>query len=80
MVPQLNPNQIRVVAGEHDLNIYDELGEQVRNVSKIIIHPGWSSVTLNNDIAILVLEEPLQFDDYTRPIDIAKGDEIQPGK
>ena len=74
----LFPDQIQVIAGEHSLDVAED-GEQVRNVSQIILHDGWNMKTLENDIAILVLNEPLQFDNYTRSIDIAKGGEIRPG-
>ena len=77
-VLNLVPEQIQVIAGEHNLAVSEE-GEQVRNVSQIILHSGWNTTTLENDIAILVLNEPLQFDKYIRSIEIAKGGEIRPG-
>ena len=56
------------------------MGEQIRNVSDVIIHEDWNSRgLLENDIAILVLEDPLHFDRYIQPIDVAKGDETRAG-
>ena len=76
----LRPQQIRVVAGEHNLELDGETGEQIRNVSEIIMHEHWNVSSLyDNDIAILALNEPLQFDNYTKSIDIATGDEVRPG-
>lgn len=75
----LEPEQIVVVAGEHILDATEE-GEQARYVTQIIIHGGWNTTTSDNDIAILVLNEPLLFDNYTRPIEIAKGDDVRSGK
>ena len=76
--PDSGANLIKAVAGEHRLD-FNEEGEQVRNVSQIVLHDGWSSTTFENDIAILVLDEPLQLDNYTRSMEITKGGEIHPG-
>ena len=78
-VLHLHPSQIRAVAGEHDLSVDGEYGEQLRNVSKIIIHDGWNSTTWENDIAIIQLDEPFELSNYVQPIDIAEGDEIPRG-
>ena len=77
----LTADKIRAVAGEYELGFPDE-GEQVRNVSHIILHAGWnrSASTNGNDIAILVLDSPLHFDNYTSLIPIAEGGEIHGGK
>ena len=79
----LTADQITIVAGECRLDVIDE-GEQVRNVSRIILHKAWNpnpkSKSFDNDIAILVLDEPLEFSHYVSPIEIAKGGEIQDGK
>ena len=75
----LKPSQIRAVAGEHSLAVDGEVGEQIRNVSNIIVHHGWNSSTYENDIAILVLGKPLETNKYTGPVDTAKGDEIRAG-
>ena len=77
----LKADQIRTHAGEYKLNENDA-NEQVRNVSRIILHGGWneSSTSYDNDIAILLLDRPLVFDRYTRPIGIAKGGEMWTSK
>ena len=65
----LKPEQIRAVAGKQ--NGDEGMDAQIRNVSEIVIHEGWNSRTFENDIAILLLGEPLHFDNDTRPVDIA---------
>lgn len=49
---------MRVVAGDHNRNV-DEGVEQAASVSRAVIHPGYSSATLENDIALLELSVPL---------------------
>ena len=43
-----SPNSIEVVIGLHNVN--GTTGQQTRNVSEIIIHPQYSSNSLNNDL------------------------------
>ena len=50
--------RLRVVAGEHELNVDSGL-EQIRNVVSVSIHPRYNSDTFEDDISILFLDEPL---------------------
>ena len=49
---------MRVVAGDHNRNVSEGV-EQAVNVSRSVIHPGYDSGTLENDIALLELSPPL---------------------
>ena len=62
--------QVRVQAGVQEILTARSPPDagQVRNVTKIFIHPAYNGATWNNDIAILVLNESLQFNDYVKPI------------
>ena len=52
-----------------DWSLYQtEPGEQTRGVKEIIIHQKYKNNNLENDMAILVLEEPLIFTGSIRPI------------
>ncbi|XP_022246562.1 serine protease nudel-like [Limulus polyphemus] len=42
--------------------------EQIRNISRIIIHPDYIDRGFINDLVVLRLEKPVHFSDYTRPI------------
>ena len=56
------------MAGEHSLTLNDH-GEQIRRVTRIIKHENYNAQTLDNDIALLELNEPLNFDDkYVRSV------------
>jgi secreted trypsin-like serine protease len=78
------PSRLRIVAGEHSLSATDGT-EQVRSVSRITVHSGYSSSTLNNDIALLRLSTPLTLGTAVRAIAIpsssyaASGDAVVSG-
>ena len=59
------------VTGDHRKSTFDGT-EQVRTVKRIIIHENYDPPTFDNDIALLVLEEPLRFDNNTRFIEIPR--------
>jgi hypothetical protein len=52
-----SPNNIDVVIGLHNVN--GTTGQQTRSVSEIIIHPQYSSWSLDNDYALLRLSSPI---------------------
>ncbi|NXW04367.1 FA7 factor, partial [Fregetta grallaria] len=62
-----HPKQLRVRLGEHAIN-YDEKTEQESGVASIIIHEGYTNGQVNNDIALLSLETPVNLTDYVVPI------------
>ena len=61
---------MKAFSGAHNL---DRPGsqEQARNITQLIVHPGWDTTTKVNDIALVMLDQPLQFDEFTKPIRIA---------
>lgn len=66
------PGLIRVVAGSLDWRNLDQSqrsSAQVISVDRIVVHPGWSQASGQNDVALLHLQTPLEF---TREADNAK--------
>ncbi len=57
-VDTANTNSLDVVAGIHDLVTVDAGAVRVA-LSQIVVHPGWSDVTKDNDIALLKLAQPI---------------------
>lgn len=63
----LTPGRFKVTAG--DLNrLTTEGTEQVRQVSDIIVHPQYKRATLDNDLALVVLGEPLQLNAHVNRV------------
>lgn len=67
--------EIEVSVGEFDLV---KINSTLYNVSEIILHPDWKSEGLryDADIAVLILEEPLEFSDYIQPVCIPHDESI----
>ncbi|KAM9182343.1 ovochymase-2 [Mergus octosetaceus] len=66
-----------VVTGLHDLT--EQEYRQKRSVKQYIIHPSFNKTTMDSDIALLQLAEPLEFNHYVRPVCLpAKEEAIQP--
>lgn len=54
------PRELKIRAGEWDTQTKNELfSHQDRQVSQVIIHEGYYAGALYNDIALLVLESPV---------------------
>lgn len=75
------PPYIQAVAGEFDIKKWDGT-EQVRNVARLIIHEEYNRPSKwDNDIALVVLNEPILFDEkYVRPIPLYSSEWELPGK
>ncbi|XP_055378490.1 trypsin Blo t 3-like [Condylostylus longicornis] len=71
----LEAEKIHIRAGSNNRNS----GGVIVTVKEIIPSENWNSQTIDNDIAILILTENLQYSDKIQPIEIAKQ-EPQPGK
>ena len=68
-VNRYNASKKRAVTGRRSLRTLEGT-EQVRNISEIIRHDQYNRRTFDHDIALLVLDQPLEFDDFMRPIGI----------
>ncbi|NXS09866.1 OVCH2 protein, partial [Neodrepanis coruscans] len=52
-----------------------------RSVKQYIIHPSFNQTTMDSDIALLQLAEPLEFNDYVGPVCLpAEEEEVQPSR
>ncbi|NWW42849.1 OVCH2 protein, partial [Pedionomus torquatus] len=68
-----------VVTGLHDLT--EQEYKQKRSVKQYIIHPRFNKTTMDSDIALLQLAEPLEFNHYVRPVCLpAKEETVQPSR
>ncbi|NWH63789.1 OVCH2 protein, partial [Geococcyx californianus] len=68
-----------VVTGLHDLT--EKEYRQKRSVKQYIVHPSFNKTTMDSDIALLQLAEPLEFNHYVRPVCLpAKEEVVQPSR
>lgn len=66
------PGQFQVVLGEHDLGV-NEGTEQIREVDRVVLHPGWHEPTTTNDVALVRLNVPAVLDGRVAIIDRIGG-------
>ena len=43
---------------------------QMRSATHLFVHQNWNNITFDNDIAILVLNQALDFNEYVKPIQL----------
>lgn len=68
-VYNLTAYDLKIRAGEWDTQTQKErLPYQELNVKSIIVHPSFQSRNLINDVALLILERPVQLDDHINVI------------
>ena len=58
---------LTIVAGELDL-LETSGFEQIRHIKSHVIHPGYDPTTLQNDICLLTLDTPLEFNENAKSI------------
>lgn len=63
----------KIRVGEHNRN-YREGTEADMDVERILVHERWSMNNLNNDIALIKLRNPIQFNDYVQPVCLPEND------
>ena len=76
--PETRPPNIWVVAGKSDLTKSDPAG-QFWDVVRVFKHKKYNSLTWDSDIVILVLNQPLTFNEVVRPIQLLDSDLNLPG-
>lgn len=49
-------------------------GTQVHQIGRAHVHPEYNPSNLYNDVALLKLQRPIEFNNYVRPICLWEGD------
>ena len=65
----------KIVAGELNLEV-DSGIEQVRQIKSLLIHPDYNSDTVQNDICLLTLNSPLEFNGNVSRIYLDEDDPV----
>ncbi|KAL4240264.1 Tryptase beta-2 [Mactra antiquata] len=55
----------RIYAGEYNISM-DDPHEKFYHINRVILHPGYNITSLENDIALIITREPIQYNDHTR--------------
>jgi V8-like Glu-specific endopeptidase len=66
-IDSTDPTSITITAGLHNKYNDESDTRQMRAVERIFSHPLWNAQSLENDITILRLAEPVQFNRYVQP-------------
>ncbi|KAH3869477.1 plasma kallikrein-like [Dreissena polymorpha] len=62
----LNLHQWKLYAGSHNISMTDP-HEKTYHIRRVVLHPGYNDTSLENDIALIITVEPMQWNDFTRP-------------
>ncbi|KAL9706556.1 hypothetical protein quinque_010074 [Culex quinquefasciatus] len=66
--------RLSVKLGDHNIRSTTEVVHVERKVKRLVRHRGFDSRTLYNDIAVLTMDQPVQFSKSVRPICLPGGD------
>ena len=69
-----------MVAGAHNIAHDEDHSWQTRAVAKLISHEDYDSRTITNDVSIIKLSEPLEFNEFVQPVTLAETGEMVEGK
>nr|ADD38129.1 Anionic trypsin-2 [Lepeophtheirus salmonis] len=75
----INVDITTVVAGDHN-QLFPSKNEQILKIKKVITNPDFGTNGLNNDICVLILEEPFVFNDKVDKVKLPKQDQAFEGK
>lgn len=66
----MSVKEIVIILGKHNLDDFSEVGSQTMYAKDIIIHPDFMSkdTSFDADIAIILLNKPVQYNQYIRPL------------
>lgn len=63
----LNPNSIKVTLGQHNLSEKSKNSYEM-NIKEITVHPEYKCTKPRNDIALLELNDPLEWSEFVSPV------------
>ncbi|CAG7819457.1 unnamed protein product [Allacma fusca] len=65
----VDPGRLAIILGKHVRQFgQKDVGEQRKFGSKIIVHPNYSPYTFDSDIAMIILDSPVEFSFHVRPV------------
>lgn len=68
--------RLTVRLGDHNIKTSTEVRHIERRVKRVVRHKSFNSRTLYNDVALLTLNEPVEFSEQIRPICLPSGRDL----
>ncbi|XP_057334005.1 transmembrane protease serine 11B-like [Microplitis mediator] len=72
--------RLTVRLGDYNIKTNTEIRHVERRVKRVVRHKGFDARTLYNDVALLTLNEPVEFSELIRPICLPTGSQLYNGK
>ncbi|XP_015585811.1 proclotting enzyme isoform X2 [Cephus cinctus] len=72
--------RLTVRLGDYNIKTNNEVRHIERRVKRVVRHRGFDSRTLYNDVAILTLDQPVDFTEQIRPVCLPTGSQLYSGK
>lgn len=72
--------RLTVRLGDYDIKTPNEVRHVEKRVRRVVRHRGFDMRTLYNDVAILTLNEPVEFTETIRPICLPSGANLYSNK
>ncbi|KAL7011003.1 hypothetical protein ACKWTF_014041 [Chironomus riparius] len=75
---EYNKKDLQVILGSHDLISRFEVSREIKKIDTIFPHPRWNPMVekFDYDIAVIVLEEEVHFNNYIQPICLPNNNKI----
>jgi len=65
---RVNPSVLKLSLGDWNLKNSHDGAYKAARIKKVAVHPGYSRLTLQNDLAVLTLQKPIKFTERIRPV------------
>ena len=72
--------RLTVRLGDYDIKTPHEVRHVEKRVKRVVRHRGFDMRTLYNDVAILTLNEPVEFSETIRPVCLPSGSNLYAGQ
>lgn len=72
--------RLTVRLGDYDIKTASEVRHIEKRVKRVVRHRGFDMRTLYNDVALLTLNEPIEFSETVRPVCLPSGSNLYVGK
>ena len=69
----------QILAGAHNIVKDVDNSWQIRKIAKLLAHEDYDSYDITNDISLIKLSEPLQFNEFVQPVKLAETGEMVEG-